>query len=148
MGELGNHYHDQYGDGNRDVIAVLEREEDNLLHARRLARAYSWWLALMKTMQGLHILYYHTGRRAEWQALVEEIVPDFVDPTTDGSLPGREEQWGMITEYRVRLAREARQWADAERLQRARVEWGRRRAAPYLSPPRPQHHPHTGSILA
>ena len=56
-------------------------------------------------MQGLHQLYGHTGRRAEWQALVEEIVPDFVDPATDGPLPGREEQWGLVTEYRVRLAR-------------------------------------------
>ena len=31
-------------------------------------------------MQGLRTLYGHTGRRAEWQRLVEEIVPDFVDP--------------------------------------------------------------------
>ena len=75
------------------------------------------------------MLYDHTGRRAEWAALVKEIVPDFVDPATDGPLPGREEQWSLVTEYRVRLAEEARQWAEAERLQRVRVDWDRRRAA-------------------
>jgi tetratricopeptide (TPR) repeat protein len=86
-------------------------------------------------MQGLRALYDHTGRRAEWGRLVEEIVPDFVDPATDGPLPGREEQWNVVTHYRVRLARQARQWPEAERLQRAHVDWNRQRAAPALSVP-------------
>jgi hypothetical protein len=33
---LGDYYHNQYGDGNRDVIAPLTAEEANLLHARPL----------------------------------------------------------------------------------------------------------------
>ena len=135
MGELGNYYHDQYGAGNRDVIAALTAEEANLLHARQLARKHGWWLVMMKAMQGLRILYYHTGRRAEWVRLVEEIVPDLVDPATDGPLPGREEEWSLVTEYRVRLAMQARQWAEAERLQRVRVDWNRQRAAPALAAP-------------
>jgi len=135
MGGLGNYYHRQYNEGNRDVITALTAEEANLLHARQLARVNGWWLAMMKTMQGLHMLYYHTGRRAEWKRLVEEIVPDFVDPATDGPLPGREEDWSFVIEYRVRLAREARQWAEAERLQRAQVEWTRQRAAQGLALP-------------
>ncbi len=117
------------------VIGVLGAEEANLLQARGLARANGWWLAVMKTMQGLRVLYDHTGRRAEWARLVAEIVPDFVDSATDGPRPGREEQWGLVTEYRVRLARQARQWAEAERLQRVRVDWERRRAAPALAMP-------------
>jgi len=92
MGALGAYYHNQYGDGNRDVIGALTAEEANLLHARQLARRHGWWDALTSTMQGLRTLYGHTGRRAEWTRLVEEIVPIFVDPATDGSLPGREEQ--------------------------------------------------------
>jgi tetratricopeptide (TPR) repeat protein len=135
MGELGNHYFWQYVGGNRDVIGMLTAEEANLLQARQLARANSWWGAGIKTMQGLRVLYDHTGRRAEWKRLVEEIVPDFVDPAIDGPRPGREEQWSLVTEYRVRLAREARQWAEAERLQRACVEWNRRRSAPALAAP-------------
>lgn len=135
MGALGDYYHNQYDDGNRDVIAALAAEEANLLHARRLARAHGWHDALTSTMQGLRTLYGHTGRRAEWKRLVEEIVPDFVDPATDGPLPGREKDWGLLTEYRVRLAQEARDWSEAERLQRLRVDWDRRRAAPLLDQP-------------
>ncbi len=135
MGELGNYYHDQYGDGNRDVIGALTAEEANLLHARQLARANGWWWRITSTMQGLRVLYDHTGRRAEWARLVNEIVPNFVDPATDGPLAGREEKWSLVTEYRVRLAREARQWAEAERLQRISVEWDRHHAADALAVP-------------
>jgi tetratricopeptide (TPR) repeat protein len=129
MGALGNYYHKQYQYGNRDVIHVLSAEEANLLHARQLAHKYGWWRTVIGTMQGLRVLYDHTGRRSEWQRLVEEIIPDFVDPTTDGPLPGREERWNRITEYRVRLAEEAREWAKAECLQRVRVDWNRQQVA-------------------
>jgi tetratricopeptide (TPR) repeat protein len=135
MGELGTYYHTQYQYGNREVITALTAEEANLLHARRLARRYGWWQRVISTMQGLRSLYDHTGRRAEWARLVEEIVPDFVDPATDGPLPEREEYWSLVTDYRVRLALQARQWAEAEHLQRAQVEWTRQRAAPALVAP-------------
>ncbi len=132
MGSLGNFYHNRYGEGQREVVGALRAEEANLLHARAVARTNGWWDALTSTMQGLRALSDHTGRRAEWARLVEEIVPDFVDPVTDGSLPGREEEWGLATEYRVRLAREARHWPEAEKLQRIRVEWDRQRASAAL----------------
>jgi len=135
MGALGSYYHNEYEDGNRDVIGVLTAEEANLLQARALARTNGWWRRVISTMQGLDQLYDHTGRRAEWARLVAEIVPDFVDPASDGPRPGREEEWGLVTEYRVRLAMEARQWAEAERLQHAQVAWTRRRAAPALAAP-------------
>ncbi len=95
MGELGNYYHNQYERGNRDVIAALRAEEANLLHARRLARVHGWWDPVTNAMQGLRQLYAHTGRRAEWKRLVEEIVPDFVDPENGGPLPGREKSWSL-----------------------------------------------------
>jgi len=134
LGALGDYYQAQYEHGNREVLGALRAEEANLLQAWRLARAHGWWSAVIMTMQGLDTLYDQTGRRAEWQALVEAVSPDLVDSATGGPLPGREEQWGLITEYRVRLAQEARDWAGAERLQRARVEWNRQRAAPLLVP--------------
>jgi tetratricopeptide (TPR) repeat protein len=133
MGGLGSYYHQQYEQGNRDVVAALSAEEANLLHARHLARTQGWWRRVISTMQGLRQLYDHTGRRAEWKRLVEEIVPDFVDPVTDGPLPGREESWSVVTQHRVQLAQEQRRWAEAERLQRARVDWNRQRAAPALA---------------
>jgi len=89
----------------------------------------------MITMQGLWALYDHTGRRAAWAALVAEVVPAFLNPTTDDPLPGREPQWSQVTEYRVRLAEEARDWATAARLQRLRVDWNRALAAPALTLP-------------
>jgi len=155
MGELGIYCWGQYERGNRDVIGPLSAEEANLLHARRLAlryarsatlrqaqgsaqddaRQHGWWGRVVDAMQGLRVLYDHTGRRAEWARLVEEIVPYFVDPAADGPLPGREEEWSLVTDYRMRLAMEARQWAEAERLQCARVEWDRGRAAPALAAP-------------
>ncbi|RKZ71978.1 MAG: hypothetical protein DRR19_32270 [Candidatus Parabeggiatoa sp. nov. 1] len=135
MGALGNHYWHQYEHGNREIIDILIADEANLLYARRLARASGWWYAVIRTMQGLRVLYGQTGRRAEWASLVEEIVPDFVDTTTDKPLTGREEDWSLVTEYRVRLAMENRQWTEAERLQKVCVEWDRQNAAPFLDKP-------------
>jgi tetratricopeptide (TPR) repeat protein len=129
---LGANYHNQYEGGNRDVIAPLRAEEPNLLHARHLARQHQWWGALIGIMQGLRTLYGHTGRRAEWKRLVEEIVPDFVD-IDNLPLPGRDEQWGFITEYRVHLAMETRDWSEAEYLQNKHVEWERERVASFLA---------------
>jgi len=147
LGELGNYYHYEYERGNSDVISALAAEEVNLLHARQLAlrharsaargdaRANGWWGRVISTMQGLDQLYDHTGRRAEWARLVNEIVPDFVDPASDGPLLGRHEDWNIVTEYRVRLAIEMRLWAEAERLQRIHVEQARLFAAAALAAP-------------
>jgi tetratricopeptide (TPR) repeat protein len=133
VGGLGDYYFWQYTRGHLDVIDVLRAEEANLLHARRLAREYGWWDPVITTMQGLLQLYGHTGRRAEWQRLVEEIVPDFVDSASSGPLPGREEMWSLVAGYRVQLAMEERRWAEAERLQNRRVDWNRERAAGALA---------------
>jgi tetratricopeptide (TPR) repeat protein len=135
LGGLGDFYNDAYEDGQRDVINLLAAEEANLLHARELARSRGWWDLVTSAMRGLFTLYDHTGRRAEWARLVEEIVPDFVDPTADGAVAGREEEWRFVTDCRVRLAREARHWEKAERLQHMTVEWDRERASPALAIP-------------
>jgi hypothetical protein len=133
MGALGDYYAEQYEQGNRGVLQVLAAEEDNLLAALRLARAHGWWWSVTSAMQGLRHLYLETGRLAAWRRLVETVVPDFVDAATDGPLPGREEDWSLVSEYRVRLARWERRWQDAERLQRMRVDWERERARPALA---------------
>lgn len=133
MSWLGSLYHNQYSNGNRDVIAALSAEETNLLHARRQARTHGWDVGVIKTMQGLRVLYSHSGRRSAWVQAVDEILPNFVDPNTDGPLPGREEMWSVVTEYRVHLAMEAREWVEAERLQLLCIDWDRRRAASALA---------------
>lgn len=114
---------------------MLEAEEPNLLHARGLARRHGWLQAVISAMQGLWSLYAHTGRPVEWAKLVDEVKSDFVNPANDGPLPGREEQWGVVNQYRVLIAEEARQWGEAERLQQAAVRWAREQAAEALALP-------------
>ncbi len=53
--------------------------------------------------------------------------------STDRPLPGREDEWSLVTEYRVRLAREERDLDKAERLQRLSVDWDRERARAALA---------------
>jgi tetratricopeptide (TPR) repeat protein len=127
IGELGGYYHAQYESGNRKVVGVLRAEEPNLLHARALARRKQWWPRVISTMQGLQALYEHAGRVVEWARLVDEIVPDFIDPSTGASLPGRQDYWNFVTQYRVRLKGSTRQWAEAESIQMLLVAWNRQR---------------------
>jgi tetratricopeptide (TPR) repeat protein len=124
---LGDFCLSEYERGNRDVIDVLRAEESNLLHARSVARRKGWWPQVVSTMQGLRELYGHSGRQVEWRRLVEEIVPEFVDSATNGPLPGREDHWGVVSDFRVRLLHESRQWAAAERLQKDSMDWRKQR---------------------
>ena len=135
IGALGDYHCNQYIDGNRNVIALLRAEEANLLHARRLALRYGWYNAIPSVMQGLQQLYDYTGRRAEWRALVDEIVPTFVDPTSNGPLPGREPSYDIVMSYRVRLLMEERKWVVAAKLQGLHVDYQRQHAAPLLALP-------------
>jgi tetratricopeptide (TPR) repeat protein len=133
---LGESYAEQYMSGGREVLGALRAEEVNLLHARRVALEHGWRELAVSAMQGLDQLYHHTGRRAEWKRLVEEIVPHFVDPENDELLTGRkEEAWSLVTKYRVWLVREERQWAEAKRLQILHVNWSRQRTASALVKP-------------
>ena len=122
-----------YGEGRREVLSALMAEEDNLLAAWRLARASGWWSRVISTMQGLRTLYDATGRRAAWRRLVNDVVREFIDPASDGPLAGREDEWSLVTDYRVGLAKEERSWAEAERLERVRADWNRQRAQPALA---------------
>jgi hypothetical protein len=63
------------------------------------------------------------------------VTPDFCDPQSDGPLPGREENWSMVIDYRVRIALEERDIALAERLQQARIAWYRQRTAKLVAKP-------------
>lgn len=133
---LARHYVMQSSGGDRSVLANLAAEEANLLYVCHVARVHEWWIAVVNAMHGLLQLYQHTGRRAEWRRLVEDVVPDIVDLTTDRPLAGRHEStWSIVTGYRVGLAREALDWEEAERLQRMLLESSRLLAATMLAMP-------------
>lgn len=135
-GSLANLYHGQYEGGNRERMLMLAFEEANLLHARRLALTNGWWKDIIGPMQGLRVLYSGGDRWATWTRLVNEVLPLFCDPTTDGPLPGRERLWSLVMGYRVELARRVKNdLEEALQLQRIRVEWGRRATASLLALP-------------
>jgi tetratricopeptide (TPR) repeat protein len=81
------------------------------------------------------VLYERTGRDGGWARLVAAVTPDFTDPDTGGPLAGRDDEWGVITSYRVRLAWQARDWPAAAGLQTAAIVWDRDRAAAALAAP-------------
>jgi tetratricopeptide (TPR) repeat protein len=137
LAQLGGYYHYQAGQG-RDVAPVLQAEEANLHHALTLARTARHWDDVTGCLQGLRILYGRTGRDAELARLVTSLIPDLIDPATDGPLPGRESQWSLFTEYRVRLACDARDWPTATRLQNLAVVWDREQATAALAVPESQ----------
>ena len=135
VGTLGDYYHRQFNEGNRRVIDLLELEEANLLHARRLARRQQWWDLATSCMQGLYELYQYRGRTAQWARLVDEMIPEYC--TTDNQpVPGREEHYSLVMSYRVGLAQiHERDLAKAIALQEVAVEWNRKRAADALALP-------------
>jgi tetratricopeptide (TPR) repeat protein len=135
VGDLSGYYHKAYEEGRREVILILRGEEANLLHARRLALEHDWWPRVISSMQALRSLYKHTGRRAEWRRLVSEVVPVFLDQETEKPLPGREESWTLLMDYRVVLAQEELDLREAERLQELTVAWDRAQVAPFLAQP-------------
>jgi len=136
IGALGNYLFDQAEDGHAArVVPVLGAEEANLRHALSLARADGLWDAATGCLQGLKILYERTGRDGEWARLVAAVTPDVTDPATGGPLPGRDDQWSIISGYRVRIARQARDWPASTTLQTARIAWYRDQAAAALAVP-------------
>jgi tetratricopeptide (TPR) repeat protein len=136
LGDLGGYYRRQAEAGREaGVIPVLGAEEANLRHALTLARADGLWEAAAGCLQGLHILYPRTGRDGEWARLVTAVTTDFTDPDTGGPLPGRDDQWALVTGYRVGLAEQARDWPAATTLATARTAWDRDRAAAALAAP-------------
>jgi tetratricopeptide (TPR) repeat protein len=136
LGALGGYYASQAAAGHdAQVVPLLGVQEANLRHALSLARTGGLWDAAVGCLQGLRVLYARTGRDGEWARLVAAVTPDFADPATGGPLPGRDDYWSIITEYRVDLAERARDWPAATTLQTALIAWNRDRTAAALAAP-------------
>jgi len=133
--KLGDYCAVQYETGNRSVVKLLMNEEPNLLYGWRMARAAKCWKTVTSAMQGLRSLYSHKGRRIEWKRLVEETMPDFIAPNSDAPVPGQEDHWSIVTNFRVMLMMDEEKWDQALRLQIKCVAWDREKAAPYLNKP-------------
>lgn len=115
------------------MINTSARNEMNFLHARQLALANEWWKALVGCMLGLRYLNTELSNSSKWKVLVEEIIPAFVEPITDGPLPGRENGWRFIMEYRAAIAGWEGRDKEAERLLGILLDRQRRVAAGVLA---------------
>jgi tetratricopeptide (TPR) repeat protein len=138
LASFGDYYHDQYELGRADTVPMLRVEEGNLHHALTLAFSAGQWADVTSCLQGLHTLYGRTGRDGEWARLVAQVTSTFIDPATDGPLHSREDEWDIITGYRIEIAMNAREWAAATGLQNLRTAWNRDRAAAALAIPASQ----------
>jgi tetratricopeptide (TPR) repeat protein len=135
---LGNYYHDEHETGRADAVPALGIEEDNLHQALTLALSAGYWDDVIGCLQGLRTLYGRTGRDGEWVRLLGQVTPAFIDPVTDGPLPGRDDGWSIITGYRVLLAIAARDWPAATSLQSLLIASHRDQTAAALATPASQ----------
>jgi tetratricopeptide (TPR) repeat protein len=134
VGQLGVYFSSEGEAGHvAQVLGLLRGEENNLRQALDLARAFGDWSAVGGCLQSLHTLYDRTGRDSEWARLVRDLTPHFVDVTTGGPMPGREDYWSAFTGYLIDLASAARDWPAALALQGVVTTRDRDRAAAALS---------------
>ncbi len=131
---LGYFYFEQVENGNTDLLTNLRVEEGNLLHAVDLSRHHRLPTTERRAMMSLNQLYDTTGRFTEWARLVEQVLADYLTP--EGlPRPGYDDHFGIVTEWRVRIARHRRDLTTATQLQTKRTAWARERARSYLDTP-------------
>lgn len=114
-GQFANAYSQFVASGHHEYLARLAAEESNLLHALQVAQKHQWWHELTLLIKGLEQLY-HFDRTVEWFRLIDTLIKEFIDLTTDLPLPGREDQWSTFNGFRVELARRRRDWTEEARL--------------------------------
>jgi tetratricopeptide (TPR) repeat protein len=136
LAALGRYYHRQVEERHAAAItATLQAEEANLRHALDLARTHRRPGPELGCLQGLQALHDLTGRAGEWARLVQVVTPDYLDPVTHTPHPGRQDRYTIIMQYRVWIARQARDWPAATTLQTAATAWNRQRAEAALTRP-------------
>jgi tetratricopeptide (TPR) repeat protein len=106
-------------------IQTLSANELNLRSALTLARRRALWPDVLSILRGLCVLLGHAGRWSEFGRVIDAVMPDFVEPTSDAALPGRENFWITIQGYRADLLTHQHRLNEAERLQLEIVRRGR-----------------------
>jgi len=132
VSSFGEYLFKEYSNGNRGAISFLAVEESNLLYAIQLALKNDLWGQAVSAMTGIRILYEYEGRWMEWKRLVEEIEPFYLDPYTGGPIAGRENGWNVVSNSKIRLAWESRQFDKAQGLLPNYLKWSYMQAEKYL----------------
>jgi hypothetical protein len=121
-------FHSKSNDGSVQTFYNVLIEEPNLRHALSIAQSKGWSDAVISVMQGLSVFYTTSGRWATWQRLVDEVTALYVNAADDEPREGFENEWAMVSDYRVELARRLRNLEQAERLQRRKLKWSQDQA--------------------
>lgn len=130
IARLGRQHARLYRSGHADVATYLAAEEANLLNARVVAARGGRWQEVMGCMHGLRVLYRHVGRSAEWAVLVRELL---AEPVIAGLADDNVNDWRQLLDFQVELARDRRDWDQAEWLIRTVIDRDRDRAANALA---------------
>jgi tetratricopeptide (TPR) repeat protein len=133
MGFVATQLQEVYTTRGGAGIGYLEMHEANFLYALRLAIENESWFWLTGILSALESLYGHSLRKVEWERLIRDTAPNFIDPATNRPLTGRELAWSFIVKWQVDIARRYRRYDEAERLQRLRVDFDRKTCAEYLA---------------
>ncbi|MGW1067415.1 CHAT domain-containing protein [Streptomyces aureus] len=132
-----NYYADELQDGRTDILGNFLFVEANLRRARDLALAHDWGQEYDGCTRALAHLHRYLGNRERWLRTVDELAEATTDPGTGRPRPGRERGWSAAMQFRVRLARDERDWTTAETLQHTIVRHARAVSADARA--KPQH---------
>jgi tetratricopeptide (TPR) repeat protein len=109
---VGGYIGKRYDDGERELLFDLIVNEQNMLHSLRLARAHGWWNEVIGLLRVINKLYSETGRKMEFVRVLEDVVPDFIDPVTHMARKGMEEWWFEFAMIRAREIRSGKDGAQ------------------------------------
>jgi tetratricopeptide (TPR) repeat protein len=136
MASVGRYLVNTYTGGERGVLYDLSMNEQNMLHALRLARGHSWWRPVLSLLRTIKSLYTDSGRNVEYVRVLENAARDFVDPVSDDPLPGMEEWWFEITLMRASEVRSSKGGAQkAQQMYTRLIAYARKDAEKALADP-------------
>jgi hypothetical protein len=121
----------QWQNGDKEQIGLLEAEETNLKRAFLLAHRYEGRSALVGLLTGLRLVYIQHGRYGPWARLLDTIAADFL--TVTGKLSraaGRDAIF--FVECCVEVSQLRQRFSEAANWQQLRVDWERWHAAEAL----------------
>jgi tetratricopeptide (TPR) repeat protein len=97
------------------AMTRLRAEENNLMHALRLARRHEGWDDVEGILYGLRTLLTTQGRWVEWERLIAGLEAEASDAQGE-PLPGREQLWRALLGHRSELAEYIRDLERAEAI--------------------------------
>lgn len=135
VGDWSVHYHNEYFNGNRPVIAVLSIEEDNLLHALKISKDNLWLNEIHQISRGLFTLYHHLGDKRLELNLFKELYPFFSLPQSFEPIPGLEEAWNCISHHHLEIMLRSHKLNEAKEIALIKLSWNQKNTADILNIP-------------